>query len=473
MTNSAKSIFKNFGFSFTSNAVSVLISALVIAVVPKLITVADYGYYQLYIFYAAYTGFFHFGWVDGIYLKYGGIHYEDYEKPLINGQFWSLAAFEAAVTALLSGAVLLLVPEVDRQFVLLLTAVSILFVIPRTMLSYLLQISNRIREYSLVVIVEKLAYLLLTFALLLLGVRSYRPLVAADVAGKAASMVLGMYYCRDIIFCGKFTALARTVKEAWENTCIGIKLMIANVASMLILGIVRMCIENRWDIETYAKVSLAISVSSMLMVFINAVGIVLFPILKRIDRERMREIYVKIRDVLMVVLLGMMFVYYPAQWLLSRWLPDYAESFVYMSILFPMCIYESKMSLLINTYFKALRKERELLLANVLTVVLSAALSGLCVYVLSSITLSMVSVVVLFAFRCLFCETILARELGLSFVGDSLAELAVCALFMLCSTQLSLLPALCAYAVVYAAYLYYKKETLHNFLDILKKLLHR
>lgn len=473
MSNSARGIVKNIGFSFFSNAVSVLLSALVIMVVPKLISMADYGYYQIYIFYAAYTGFFHFGWIDGIYLKYGGIEYDRYDRPLMNSQFWGLAAFETAMTLLLWGLVMVFSPGADKSFVFVLTAISIPFVIPKTMLSYLLQISNRIREYSLVVIVEKPVQLLLTFALLLAGVRSYRPLVAVDVAGKAVAMALGMYYCRDIVFCGKLVSLGAAVREAWEDIRIGVKLMVANVASMLILGIVRMCIERRWSVETYAKVSLAISVSNMLLVFINAVGVVLFPILKRIDEERQREVYVTIRDVLMVLLLGMMFLYYPAQWLLRRWLPDYAESFVYMSILFPVCIYESKMSLLINTYFKALRMERELLLANVLTVALSAILSAVCVFGLESITLSMVSVVVLFAFRCIFCETILAGKLGLSFLGDSAAELAVCVLFMVCSTQLPLLAALGAYAVVYGVYLYFKRKALHKVLDILGNFVHR
>ena len=36
--------------------------------------------------------------------------------------------------------------------------------------------------------------------------------------------------------------------------------------------------------------------------------------------------------------------YYPIKLILSTWLPQYADSLRYMALLFPICIYESKMS---------------------------------------------------------------------------------------------------------------------------------
>ncbi len=41
------------------------------------------------------------------------------------------------------------------------------------------------------------------------------------------------------------------------------------------------------------------------------------------------------------------------------WLPEYADSLQYMGILFPIVIYEGRMSLLINTYLKTIRKEKQ------------------------------------------------------------------------------------------------------------------
>lgn len=65
-----------------------------------------------------------------------------------------------------------------------------------------------------------------------------------------------------------------------ENISVGIKLMFANIASMLIIGIVRFGIERAWDVATLGKVSLTLSILNMI-IFINAVGIIMFPTLRR------------------------------------------------------------------------------------------------------------------------------------------------------------------------------------------------
>lgn len=54
----AKSVMKNLSYTLTSNLVSLAISSLVVLVVPKLIGVEEYGYWQLYMFFTSYVGFY-------------------------------------------------------------------------------------------------------------------------------------------------------------------------------------------------------------------------------------------------------------------------------------------------------------------------------------------------------------------------------------------------------------------------------
>ena len=171
----------------------------------------------------------------------------------------------------------------------------------------------------------------------------------------------------------------------------------------------------------------------------------------------------------MIVLFALLLCYYPVQWILSKWLPAYSESFKYMSILFPMCIFESKMALLVNTYMKAMRKEKQLMLANVMTVGLSLLLSLIGVYWIGSVELTMVFIVVLFAVRCLLCEQMLSRVLNINFWKDAAVELFMCVVFMATSTLLGPGISIPVYIVVYVVYLAYKKAGLQE----LKKLLIR
>jgi len=59
-----KRLIKDFGYVVFSNFLTLIISVIVILVVPKLIGVTEYGYWQLFMFYAAYLGLLHLGWID-------------------------------------------------------------------------------------------------------------------------------------------------------------------------------------------------------------------------------------------------------------------------------------------------------------------------------------------------------------------------------------------------------------------------
>ena len=51
MNSKAKSFIKNFSYTFMANAVSFLISAVLVFFVPKRLGVEQYGYWQLYTLY--------------------------------------------------------------------------------------------------------------------------------------------------------------------------------------------------------------------------------------------------------------------------------------------------------------------------------------------------------------------------------------------------------------------------------------
>lgn len=104
MNSKIKNVFQNVSYSVLANGINTLVSMVLVFIVPKALGVREYSYWQLYTFYVTYTGFFHFGWADGIYLKFGGKKYEELDKTYFNRQFWLLTFFEILI-ALVIGAV--------------------------------------------------------------------------------------------------------------------------------------------------------------------------------------------------------------------------------------------------------------------------------------------------------------------------------------------------------------------------------
>ena len=105
--------------------------------------------------------------------------------------------------------------------------------------------------------------------------------IYADLIGKIASLIVaGLFYCSNI---SRIESIKIGVIEAFKNINVGSKLMIANIAGMLILGIIRIAIEDNWVLRFLVKyLSLYNLFSNMMMVFRLHMGCVLFPMLKRI-----------------------------------------------------------------------------------------------------------------------------------------------------------------------------------------------
>ena len=183
-------LIKNFSYSVLANGTNTLISLILVLFVPKILGVKEYSYWQLYLFYASYIGFFHFGWADGVYLKFGGKKYEDLDKGYFHSQFWLLTIFEIVLCVIFGILTVIFCEDESRRIVLLAVALCCVLQIPRTFLQYLLQTTNRIVDYAKNYLLEKIVYAILVVIALFLGVRSFEILVCADLFSRFLTLVL-------------------------------------------------------------------------------------------------------------------------------------------------------------------------------------------------------------------------------------------------------------------------------------------
>lgn len=434
-----------------------------------MIGVEEYGYWQLYLFYASYVGFLHFGWNDGIYLRFGGNNYDSLNKKLFFSQFYTLLFSQLVFAIVIIALTTLLTSNNERNFIYLMVAICLVVTNSRWMLIYTLQATNRIKEYAKITVTGRVIYILIISISLITGFREYRLMILADIIGKSISLIYAALICKDIIFrnIGDFYI---SLKEIIANISVGSKLMFATIASMLIIGIVRFGIERAWDVSTFGKISLTLSASNMIMLFINAVGIVVFPILKRTDIRSLPQIYSLLRDALMLLILGILLLYYPLKEALTIWLPKYEDSLKYMALLFPIVIFEGKMALLINTYMKALRKESQLLKINIISLSLSLFTTITFTYIYKNLNLLVVSIVFLLAVRCILGEIVLRRTLKIRLFKDIVLEILIAGLFIYSGWCIDSWYTVLIYFTGYLTYIIIKRKDLISSIDKLKKI---
>ena len=95
-------------------------------VVPKVIGVTEYGYWQLFTFYISYEVLALLGVADGIYLKHGGTSRSKLPVSEISGQFLISLCLQLVITfAIVLAALGEYSDDAKRAFVLLCSAVML------------------------------------------------------------------------------------------------------------------------------------------------------------------------------------------------------------------------------------------------------------------------------------------------------------------------------------------------------------
>lgn len=460
---------KNIAYSFGANLTSLCISIFMVMFVPKFLSIDDYGLWQLFLFYFSYLGFLHFGWEDGIYLRYAGKNYDELNRKTFAGQFYGIIALQIILAVLVSSIGQILVLDPVKRTALIGAVWLAPFVNFNNLCNFIMQITNQIKDYAKLLLTEQVVFFFaVVFFLLVFHWNEFRYMYYAKLFSVVGISLAGVYLCRRLLR-PRFYPLKQVLAEAGENLLVGSKLMLANIASMLIIGIVRYGISMGWDVATFGKVSLTLGVSNFLMVFINSVSVVFFPIVKQMDEGQRASAYAVIRNMLDIILFVALIGYYPLKCILDWWLPKYADSLIYMSALFPVCVFESKVTLLINTYLKSMRREFLMLEINVVSVVFSLIVTIVTVGIWHNLDAAVFSIVLAYAFRCMLAEYHVTKLLGLDLKMDMLEDLLMCGIFIVSGWMFDSFLCMTLYSVAYVVFVLVHRRSLKQIIGMVRR----
>lgn len=461
-------IIKNIFYTFGAQGISMILSILMSLFLPKILGVKEYSYWQLFIFYISYAGFFHLGLNDGMYLKQGGIEYECLDYNLLNTNLFLITIFQIIVTII--GCITLSVSglsDKNRIFVMICSMVYMIIYNYSGYLSYILQIANNIKEYSISVVIEKIVFLVFMIIGIVTGKAIFSLYIILNILAKLFSLIYSAFECKEIV-CARLTFTRSVFEDFIDNIRVGINITISSVAGMLVLGIGRNLIDARWGVETFGKFSLAISLSNFMLQFISQVSLVLFPVLKRADENKIVAYYETIKNMLSFFLLGILLGYMPIYYFLQSWLPKYEDSLRYMVVLLPVCIFDGKMSLLCNTYLKVLRKEKQLLLFNIIALFVSSGLCMFSAYILRNVFAVAISMVIAVAIRSIIAEVYLNIQFKKNIIPNSVVECFMCFLFVLSTWFLGAFYGFIIYIIGYLIICVINKKKIYNIVTVIR-----
>lgn len=467
LPNGNRNFIKNLIYAFSAQGISLLLSLLISLVVPKLLGVEEFGYWQLFLFYINYAGLTHMGLIDGVYLRLGGKKYCDLDYSLLGSQFWMLVIEQVIISIIIVFGAFFLESDSKRHFVWIMACIYMVIFNTSYYLGFIFQATNRTKQFSISIMIDKLSFIICVILLLLFREKNFEVYIILYTVAKIFALAYSISVGHDIVF-APVAKVRIIIHEAIRNIVIGINLLLANMAGMLILGVGRLIVDYNWGIEAFGKFSFAISITNFFLMFINQISMVLFPALRQINSEDLKKIYCSIRDALGVFLPSVFLLYFPIKYVLSIWLPEYKESLEYIAILLPLCTFDGKMQMLYSTYLKVLRKERVLLIVNIASLGISIILSLIGAYFFHSIYAIVISNVAAVAFRSVLTEIYLSKVMHLSVVKELICEILLAILFVCLSCFITPLISFIAYLIVYVCYLILNKSRVKNLINTTK-----
>ena len=369
-----RKLVKDLFTAFGAQGVSFLASCVTTLLVPKILGVEGFAYWQLFVFYTSYVSFFQLGLNDGVNLQHSGKKPAEINKGLIRSELRVGLVYQSVAAALIAVYGLFFESDGGRTLVIVAAAVYLLLSNTAFYISYVFQAINETRVASCSIVINRGFYLAALVVCLLLQVETFYPYVLLYLVSQAFSLCYCLWKGR-AFFGTKVLAFKEALRETAVSIKIGFVLTIANITGSFIIGISRLVIDSVWGISAFGEVSLSLSIVNFALVFISQVAMVSFPALRLAGPDNEAYYYAQMRDMVGVLLPAAFLFYVPIKWLVGMWLPQYYDSLMYLVVLFPVCVFEAQADLVVVTFMKVRSEIKVLFLLNLASL-------GACVIVL-------------------------------------------------------------------------------------------
>lgn len=425
----SKKFIYNLSYSFIAQISAIMVSLLFSIGVTKIFDINEYGFWQLFILYSNYIGFLHFGICDGLYLKLGGRKLSSLNKINTSNQFLYFCLIQLGISVIFFLITYFYFTGI-KQALLERISVFIILTNVQTYLSYILLSTNNIREYSFSVLIEKLliiggvvcAYFFTNF--------SYLDLIHLYLLSRFISIVYLVFILRSSIFVNTNFKIANLyIFKVYAIN--GVFLLFSNIFSSLIIGNTRFFVEDRFGIVVFSKLSFSVSLVFFFVVFISQIGLLIFPILRNLNKEKLANIFETFGSFLSIFFIVSMLGFYPLKWIIINYLPQFLDSIKALIIILPICLFEGKVQILFNTYYKVLRKQRVLFVINLISFGSSLIFSIIGVYLFTNIEIVLYFMVISVYIRYILSEVFLLKLLKIQYSHDYYFPLLFSVLFIL------------------------------------------
>lgn len=311
------SIKKGVLMVLIANIVNMLFSVISNFILPKYLSIESYGYYKVYMLYIGYLGLVHFGFADGIYLRYGGKEFSSVDTLRLSKESATLRNSQVLLTIImLLGAVYM------RNPLMILLSLSC---IPINMISFyksLFQATGRFKDYGLVLsLLPILIFICDIILLFVFQTDDYLIYISVVLLSNVFLYLFLEQKCTKLL--GKIKLFTFNWQLFKDNVKTGFALMVGNFASLLITSFDRWLIQAWMSITAFSFYSFAVSVENLFNVCVSAVTTTLY---NHLCNERDEVKIIRIKSICIIIGIYLIAVAFPVKAIINYWLQKYSAS---------------------------------------------------------------------------------------------------------------------------------------------------
>jgi O-antigen/teichoic acid export membrane protein len=330
---------------------------------PRFLTMDDYGYYRLFLLYGSFAGILHFGFLDGLLLRWAVR-----PMPRLRNEISSALLFLNLIqVAFLIPLIVVVGIFLPRAFLGLAITIAVYALLWNwnTLGLYALQALKLFTHVSFFTLLGPFLILVTAVALHLAHRLDLRSLILVClVSNLVAAGGLWLFVRHRVP--GNRRVRSNLWSTGLAHIGLGWSLVCANLLAMFALSLDRLVLSRGFPIRQFAIYSFAANTLGLTYNMILSVARVLFPYLSDgISVEaRVRAYFVGERALLVIWTCGLA-TFFPMAWLINRWLPRYTESLPLIRVLLLATGFTASIHVLHSTYFRVVRKQSRLLVGAV------------------------------------------------------------------------------------------------------------
>ena len=369
---------------FLTNTIKVFTSIVTTFIIPMFLNIDNYALLKLYQLYVSYIGVFHLGFIDGIFLKYGGKEIDESNMQEVSQEQNTLFVYQIILTLLI-----IIISFLNKDIIIFFFALSF---IPTTMIDFyrsIYQAIGNFDKYSKMLNFLSIANLIVN--LLLIFVFKTNNYIYFLIAYTIVNYIVLVYAMFEFYVLTKVKFYCPSVNIFIRMVKLGFVLMIGNFSYILFLGLDKWFIKWFLTLNDFAYYNFASSILSIINMFIGPISLTLYTYL---CQNKKNEFHIKIKRFIMpffeVLLCSSFFVVL----IIRYFIPLYAESIhLVFLLIFAQLIINYNITIFVNL-FKAYNLQKTYLLNLVIVIFFSFAINCFLIFIYkNSISLALGTVI--------------------------------------------------------------------------------